>query len=60
MLFKNALWLQRDDATGCLHYKMGDGVRHRVQLIEHSQDTEDQRDAGMEKEGLGPMMFTSY
>ena len=39
---------------------MGDGVLHRVQLIEHSQDTEDLRDAGMEKEDLGPMMFTFY
>ena len=57
MRSRNAPWLRRGDVTECSRCRMEGGVRHRVQFIEHLQDTEDQRDAGKAKEDLGPMMF---
>ena len=57
MLFRNALWLHRSEATECLPCNIRGGVRQRSMLIEHLADTGDQRDVGMEKEDLGQMMF---
>jgi len=53
----DALWLQRDEATECSQCSMGDGVHHRVRLIEHMADTEDQTVVETEKEGRGLTMF---
>lgn len=36
---------------------MGDGARHRGVGIEHTLDTENQTNVGMEKADLGPITF---
>lgn len=57
MLFRNALWLHRNEATECLPCNIRGGVRQRSMLIEHMENTGDLTDAGMEKEDRGLMMF---
>ena len=57
MLFRNALWLHRSEATECSPCSIRGGVRQRSMLIEHMANMGDLTDVGMEKEDLGRMMF---
>jgi len=59
MLFRNVLWLHGDEASECSQCSMGDGVQHHAQLIEPMVNMEKQRSVEMEKEDLGPTMYTS-
>lgn len=57
-LYRNALWLQRNEALALLPYNMGDGVHQPNMLFEHIENTGNPTDVGMEKEDRGLMMFT--
>ena len=57
MLFRNALWLHRSEATECLLCNIRGGVRQQSMLIEHMENMGDLTNVGMEREDLGPMMF---
>ena len=56
--FKNAVSLQKDEDIECLQYSTRDGVPHLDSPIERTEDTEDLRGAGMEREDLGQTLFT--
>ena len=58
MLEGNALWLQKGVGTACSRFNIRDGVRLPNMLIAHMENTGNLTDVGMEKEDLGPTMFT--
>lgn len=50
--------LQKDEDIECLQYSTRDGVPHLDSPIERTEDTEDLRSVGMEREDHGQTLFT--